>query len=86
MTDEKAKTMDGDRTAVSALNIGGAKPLATEVGLMSRMALIYRRLNEVMAGMYTGVACSGTPNTHHRYDQHKATKKTYPATPKNRTD
>ncbi len=75
MANEKAKTIDGDRTPVSALNSGGTKPASSETGFMSRIALAYRRLNQVMAGMYTGVGCSGTPNTHHSYDQDEEAKK-----------
>ncbi|PCI74943.1 MAG: hypothetical protein COB20_14010 [SAR86 cluster bacterium] len=75
MSEQKAKTIDGAPTPLSSLNVDSPN-LAEEskVGPLVRLSRIYRRLNEVMAGMYTGVGCAGTPHEHHRYDESAKSK------------
>ena len=69
MTEPKAKTVDGVPTPISSLNLSSPKILKnSEAGVLSRVAGFYRRLNEVMSGMYTGVGCTGTPHAHHSYN------------------
>jgi len=69
MTEPKAKTVDGAPTPISSLNLSSPEILQNpKTGVLSRVAGFYRRLNEVMSGMYTGVGCSGTPHAHHSYD------------------
>ena len=70
MTADKAKTLDGDRIGVEDLNT--ALPFDVEQisqGLWGRVAKTCKNLSLFMAGMYTGVGCSGTPHTHHNYDK-----------------
>ena len=65
----KIKTLDGERTRIAELNTG---PEASEVdtaGTGSRVRRWLKNLNMVMAGMYTGLNCYGTPKTHHEYDE-----------------
>lgn len=70
MSKTKAKTINGSPTPVAALNVDAPAVLAnTERGPLARIARIYRRLNDVMSGMYTGVGCAGTPHSHHSYDE-----------------
>ena len=63
---DKVPTLDGRRTPVSDLNTGvdlkEQQPEDTG-GLRG----FFRKLNLVMAGMYTGLNCYGTPHTHHSY-------------------
>ena len=69
MTANKTKTLDSARTRVADLNID--LPFADDQvsqGLWSRLAKSCKNLSLFMAGMYTGVGCSGTPHTHHSYD------------------
>ena len=79
MLERKAKTIDGKPTPLTSLNVASPRVLAnSKTGLLARIAKIYRRVNEVMSGMYTGVGCAGTPHEHHSYDE--------PAQSKNSTD
>ena len=69
MTADKTKTPDGERTRVEDLNTD--LPFDDDHvsrGLWSRLAQTCKNLSLFMAGMYTGLGCSGTPNTHHSYD------------------
>ncbi|MBT3529934.1 MAG: hypothetical protein HOF74_02580 [Gammaproteobacteria bacterium] len=74
MSPEKVKTVDGRPTSLASLNTGhtgsnkqsdDAKP----TGLRSRLTKAFKNLNLVMAGMYTGVGCVGTPHTEHSYEE-----------------
>lgn len=63
-------TPDGRPTPLSALNTETPSVLAKSgQGVLQRIASFYQKLNQVMAGMYTGVGCSGTPHSHHTYSK-----------------
>jgi len=62
-----AKTPDGKPTPLAAINTNVPTVLAK--GRLQRVAIFIRKLNLVMAGMYTGVGCSGTPHSHHTYEE-----------------
>ena len=62
----KAKTLDGERTRVDQLNTG-ASPTA-QTGFRGWIQRCLKNLNLIMAGMYTGLNCYGTPKTHHDYE------------------
>jgi len=62
---EKWKTVDGERTPVSALNTGSEVDSADSRGLRGRLRQFARNASLVMAGMYTGLNCYGTPNAEH---------------------
>ena len=65
MTGKKVKTLDGERVAVESLNLG--KP--GDEGTAGFFRKLLRNINLFVAGMYTGVGCSGTPHSHHEYSQ-----------------
>ena len=70
MSSDKVKTVDAARTTVAELNT--AVPAIMDhgqQGLRGRLASAYRNLSLVLAGMYTGLSCGGTPNTHHSYEE-----------------
>jgi len=68
MPKARSKTVNGKPTPRSALNTEAPRVLVeSSGGLLARVARLYRRLNEVMSGMYTGVGCAGTPHSHHSY-------------------
>ena len=75
MSEQKAKTIDGAPTPLSAINVDPPSVLEdSKTGPLARLSRFYRRLNDVMAGMYTGVGCAGTPHEHHRYDEQAESK------------
>ena len=57
-------TPDGDRLQVSELNTG--HETTQDQGILVRIS---RNISLFLAGMYTGVRCSGTPNRYHSYDR-----------------
>jgi hypothetical protein len=60
-------TLDGKRTRVSQLNLGATQsPDTTEEAPRGGLKLLFFRLNQVLAGMYTGLTCYGTPHSHRR--------------------
>ena len=66
----RVKTLDGKRTSVQSINTEVPQSLqAGPGGLLSRIGRIYKSLNLIMAGMYTGVGCSGTPHADHSYQE-----------------
>ena len=76
MTVDKAKTLDGDRIRVKDLNTD--LPFDAEQisqGLWGRVAKTCKNVSLFMAGMYTGVGCSGTPHAHHSYDEADKSKR-----------
>ena len=76
MAIEKVKTLDGARTRVDEINTDApAIVTAGRHGVGARIAAIYKNLSLVLAGMYTGLGCGGTPNTHHSYDEDSTDKK-----------
>ena len=65
-----ATTPDGARTEITDLNTGVQVPELDEQGRpIGKLLRIWRNLNLVMAGMYTGLTCYGTPKEHHSYRQ-----------------
>ena len=62
---EKWKTVDDERTLVSALNTGSEVDSAYSPRLRGRLRQFGRNASLVMAGMYTGLNCYGTPNAQH---------------------
>ncbi len=73
MSSGKVKTVDGAPTPLRSLNTGveslaESKDTEMPVGLKSRLIAAYKNLNLVMAGMYTGVGCVGTPHAEHSYE------------------
>ena len=66
---KKAKTLDGERTRVEELNLGAEDSAVPESGLRGSIRRWYKNLNLVMAGMYTGLNCYGTPKAHHEYEE-----------------
>ena len=70
MAQSKVKTLDGSRTAVADLNIEAPRALQqNQQRIWGKLAVAYKNLSQVMAGMYTGVGCSGTPNPFHSYEE-----------------
>ena len=75
MSELKAKTINGAPTRLSSLNVDSPSVLEDpKIGRLTRLSRIYRRLNEVMSGMYTGVGCAGTPHEYHHYDEQPKSK------------
>ena len=62
---EKWTTVDGERTRVNELNTGPEVDIADLKGLRGRLRQFARNASLVMAGMYTGLNCYGTPNAQH---------------------
>ena len=78
---KKIKTLDGERTRVEELNLGVQGDAEAETGLKGKLGRWYRNLNLVLAGMYTGLNCYGTPKAHHEYEAEGAEK---PRKPENK--
>ena len=75
MTEEKTNTINGAPTPLASLNLDSPRVLEDSMtGPLSRLLRIYRRLNDVMSGMYTGVGCAGTPHEYHHYDEQPKSK------------
>ena len=61
-------TPDGKPLARAELNTAVPAFLANQQrGPLALLAVWYRRLNDILSGMYTGVRCGGTPHSHHHY-------------------
>ena len=70
MAQPKVKTLDGTRTTVADLNIAAPHALQQrQQGIWGKLTAAYKTLSQIMAGMYTGVGCSGTPNHFHSYEE-----------------
>ena len=70
MSAAKVKTLDGKRTGVQNLNTEIPPGLQSEPGgLLARIGRAWKNLNLILAGMYTGVGCSGTPHPDHSYQE-----------------
>lgn len=81
MTDKKARTVDGETTPISTLNTGVPQRLnSLHSSAQQKWVVLYRRVSEVLAGMYTGVGCAGTPRSYHSYksapERHNPSDKT----------
>jgi hypothetical protein len=60
-------TLDGKRTRVDQLNLGAVQSSENSEQMPSGgLKLLFFRLNQVLAGMYTGLTCYGTPHSHRR--------------------
>ena len=59
------ETVDDERTLISALNTGSEVAIAYSRGLRGCLRQFARNASLVMAGMYTGLNCYGTPNAEH---------------------
>ena len=66
-------TPDGERTRIDQLNTGAKVEPEAEEQQVSGLRRWWRNLNMVLAGMYTGLGCYGTPNKHHSYSQDSKT-------------
>jgi hypothetical protein len=76
MSSDKVKTVDGARTTVAELNTAVPSIIGHwQRGLLGRLASAYRKFSLVLAGMYTGLGCGGTPNTLHSYEEDPSGKK-----------
>ncbi|MBQ13111.1 MAG: hypothetical protein QGG67_21005 [Gammaproteobacteria bacterium] len=65
----KVKTLNGAPLKVEELNIEA--PGATNEhpsGFFPRIRQAYKNFSLILAGMYTGVGCSGTPPAYHEYE------------------
>ena len=70
MVAAKVKTLDGRRTPVQSINTEVPAALQTDSsGILPAIGRIWKSLNLLMAGMYTGVGCSGTPHEDHSYQK-----------------
>ena len=74
MKSEKWKTIDGERTRVDEMNVGAEPDADSGTGLSGRLKRFARNASLVMAGMYTGLNCYGTPNTEHEQDDESEQK------------
>ena len=70
---DKWTTVDGERTRVNELNTGPEVDSTELKGLRGRLRHFAHNASLVMAGMYTGLNCYGTPNAEH--DQKGRTEK-----------
>ena len=78
MSKKLTKTVNGSPTSRSSLNLEPPISLKkVSAGPLVYLAQFYRRLNEVMSGMYTGVGCAGTAQSHHRYEESEKPKSTF---------
>ena len=63
--DKRVPTVDGKRVFFNEINVGeGADKQAEAGGLVKRLR---RKVALFLAGMYTGIGCSGVPHSHHTY-------------------
>lgn len=69
MNKAKAKTLDGERTRLEEMNLGNVEVDAADRSFLARLKRAYRNASLLMAGMYTGLNCYGTPKTHHEYEE-----------------
>jgi hypothetical protein len=75
MSEQKTKTISGAPTPLASLNVGSQRiSEGSMTGPLARLSRIYRRLSDVMSGIYRGVGCPGTPHEHHRYEEQTKSK------------
>lgn len=84
MSADNAKTMDGRPTSLNSLNTGedvdqqdAVKSSFGSLSVSGKLARVYKNLNLIMAGMYTGVGCAGTPLSEHSYEDDSAGGKNF---------
>ena len=68
MVAAKVKTSDHNRTGVDELNAGVPSLLDSRSKWLTPFVKVYRNLALVMAGMYIGQGCSGTPDNQNEDD------------------
>ena len=65
MGESDFRTLDGERTRVEDMNLDVPLVSSANVsGFAGRLTKIYKNLSLIMAGMYTGLNCYGTPHSH----------------------
>ena len=62
----RVRTVDGTRIEIDDINVGTSLRDA-EMATGSWFKKARLRLAQFLAGMYTGVGCSGVPHAHHTY-------------------
>jgi len=62
---ERVPTVDGTRIEIEQINMGqGLQETDSPRGWLQRAKA---RVTLFLAGMYTGIGCSGVPHSHHTY-------------------
>lgn len=70
MKSVKAKTINGRPTSVAELKLGDKNTgNGSSKGLLLRVGNACNKINQVLAGMYTGVTCYGVPHEEHSYSE-----------------
>lgn len=69
MVAPKIKTPNGRPTSVADLNVNSPIQSAQSQGRLARLSAGLKRLNLILAGMYTGVNCYGVPHEEHSYGE-----------------
>lgn len=69
MKSVKAKTINGRPTSVAELKLGDENTSKESKGLLLRVGNACNKVNQVLAGMYTGVTCYGVPHEEHSYSE-----------------
>ncbi|MCP5346015.1 MAG: hypothetical protein R3F41_01535 [Gammaproteobacteria bacterium] len=65
----RVPTVDGTRIEIEQLNVGQPDDAQRiDDGVFRRFR---RRVSQFLAGMYTGIGCSGVPHSHHTYGSDK---------------
>ncbi|MBT8146591.1 MAG: hypothetical protein KJN90_07025 [Gammaproteobacteria bacterium] len=64
----KVPTVDGTRIEFDQINVG-ANDQPAEIAGGSWLQRVRAKLSLFLAGMYTGIGCSGVPHSHHTYGQ-----------------
>ena len=62
----KVPTLDGTRIEFNEINVGTADK-EEEAAVGSWLHRARTKLSLFLAGMYTGIGCSGVPHSHHTY-------------------
>ena len=66
----KVPTADGTRIELDEINVGMANS-ESEVATGNWFQRSRKKLSLFLAGMYTGIGCSGVPHSHHTYGPDK---------------
>ena len=72
MAESDLITLDGERTRLEDMDLDVLVGVFTDQsGLLASFAKVYKNLALVMAGMYIGLNCYGTPHAHRKDDAPK---------------
>ena len=72
MVESDLITLDGERTRLEDMNLDAPHVVfAYESGVLTCFARVYINIVLVMAGMYIGLNCYGTPHAHRKGDASK---------------